>query len=70
MNWRPRSRQKCSLVKSDVVIAQGAAREADRRLEETKDQWSRVKAMADTLVLMREENHFAERIRTAILGGQ
>lgn len=70
MSWRPRSRRHLSLIKPEVIIAQGAAKEANRRLAETQDQWPKVKAIADTLAEMRQRNHFAERIRAAIKGGE
>lgn len=70
MKWRSRSRRQTSLAKPDVVIARAAARDAGKRLEETQKDWPRVTALANTMTEMRLENHFAERIRTAILGGQ
>lgn len=44
--------------------------EAEARLQVTRDQWTEVTAVANRLAAMREKNHFAEMIRTAIIGGQ
>jgi hypothetical protein len=71
MKWRRSNRRKTATsTRPEVTIAKGAAREAEQRLRATQDQWATVNRVVSNLVTMREKNHFAERIRSAVLGGE
>lgn len=66
MRW-PRRKQKVNLAKDEAVQA---AREAQKRLTETREQWSEIRALTDRLAYIRERNHLSEAIREAIVGGE
>lgn len=50
--------------------AEQAVRDSEVRLGETRAQTPGIRALAAELRRAREQNHFAERIRQALEGGQ
>lgn len=49
--------------------AEKAVRESQERLDETRAQTPAIRALAADLRRVREQNHFAERLRAALEGG-
>lgn len=60
----PRSKP-VSLDKTEAVTA---AKAANRRLQQTQALWPEVTGAANRLAEIRRKNHFAELIRSAVLG--
>lgn len=54
----------------DLSEAEQAVRDSEVRLDETRAQTPGIRALAADLRRAREQNHFAERIREALEGGQ
>jgi anti-sigma-K factor RskA len=74
MNWLRRNKRggRVSLEKTEGTLAcrlaAQAAREASHRLEETRSLTPEVRRWSEKLRKLREDNHFAESIRAAVLG--
>jgi hypothetical protein len=66
MVWFRRDRHVCSQVTAGEVDAVVGAAAAVQRYNETVAMGPMIESLADSLAEMRERNHFADRIRSAL----